>query len=433
MREPASLPERKSRIPSRSLAAMLLFVAASALGQQPTPSVTPPPPPLLAEIDRTVRELFYDPTLKGVDWTAAVQNAARELPQAEESREKQDAIYDRLLATLEDSHTFRLPAGRLPEHDWATAGLRIGQDGDGYAVKGVVPGGAADAAGIRIGDRILAAGGVNYGKARVSFRDLFFVFEGPPGGAVDVTWQRPGETVRKDRLALKPEEPGDALVWKSARVIRRDGRIWGYVRIWGMSSETALAVVDLLLDRDDVARTRPGLAGWNEIEGLILDDRANSGGYDPNILPTFLRGQWSSADYYKISRRGRRLVPPVYKPLPVVLLINSGTASAGESLALKFRAHGIGSLVGETTSGMASGGAAPARLSDGSMLWLTREAIESLDGKSFEGHGIDPDVPVADRPPARAGQEEAAIEAGLKTLAAGRPAYAPTPAAASPR
>lgn len=431
MREPASLPNRKSRFPNWSRAALLLFVAASAPGQQPTPSVTPPP--LLAEIDRTVRELFYDPTLKGVDWTAAVQNAARELPQAEESREKQDAIYDRLLATLEDSHTFRLPAGRLPEHDWATAGLRIGQDGDGYAVKGVVPGGAADAAGIRIGDRILGAGGVTYGKARVSFRDLFFVFEGPPGGAVDVTWQRPGETVRKDRLALKPEEPGDALVWKSARVIRRDGRIWGYVRIWGMSSETALAVVDLLLDRDDVARTRPGLAGWNEIEGLILDDRANSGGYDPNILPTFLRGQWSSADYYKISRRGRRLVPPVYKPLPVVLLINSGTASAGESLALKFRAHGIGSLVGETTSGMASGGAAPVRLSDGSMLWLTREAIESLDGKSYEGHGIDPDVPVADRPPARAGQEEAAIEAGLKTLAAGRPASAPTPAAASPR
>jgi C-terminal processing protease CtpA/Prc len=67
------------------------------------------------------------------------------------------------------------------------------------------------------------------------------------------------------------------------------------------------------------------------------------------------------------------------------------------------------------------------------MLWLTREAIESLDGKSYEGHGIDPDVPVADRPPARAGQEEAAIEAGLKALAAGRPASAPTPAAASPR
>jgi C-terminal processing protease CtpA/Prc len=426
MRKPSSIQNRKSKIQNWSLAAVLSILATSVLGQ-PSP---PPLPPLLSEIDRSVRDLFYDPTLKGVDWPAALNKAAQELSRTE-SREEQDAIYDRLLATLEDSHTFRLPAGRLPEHDWATAGLRIGQDGDGYAVKGVVPGGAADEAGIRIGDRILSAGGVTYGKSRVSFRDLFFVFEGPAGGTVDVTWQRPGDSVRKDRLALKPEEPGDALVRKSARVIRRDGRTWGYLRIWGMSSETALAVVDLLLDRDEVARSRPGLAGWNEIEGLILDDRGNSGGYDPNILPTFLRGQWSAGDYYKISRRGKRLVPPVYKTLPVALLINSGTASAGESLALKFRAHGIGPLVGETTSGMASGGAAPVKLSDGSMLWLTREGIESLDGKSYEGHGIDPDVPAADRPGARAG-EEAAIEAAVKTLAGtvpptARPAVPPTP------
>jgi predicted Zn-dependent protease len=33
------------------------------------------------------------------------------------------------------------------------------------------------------------------------------------------------------------------------------------------------------------------------------------------------------------SRDGKRLVPPVYDRLPVALLVNSGTASAGESLA----------------------------------------------------------------------------------------------------
>jgi carboxyl-terminal processing protease len=402
---------------------MLFLPAAQVLGQATTASA--PLPPVLAEIDRSVRELFYDPTLKGVDWPAALKKAAQDLAQTE-SREGQDAIYDRLLAVLEDSHTFRLPAGRLPEHDWATAGLRIGQDGDGYAVKGVVPGGAADAAGIRIGDRILAAGGVTYGKSRVSFRDQFFVFEGPPGGAVEVTWQRPGEAVRKDRLALRPEEPGDALVWKSARVIRRDGKAWGYVRIWGMSAETALAVVDLLLDRDEVARSRPGLRGETRSRPDPRRPRRQRRprSQHPSHIPA--RGAWDAT--HPAARR--RLVPPVYKPLPVVLLINSGTASAGESLALKFRAHGIGRLVGETTSGMASGGASPARLSDGSMLWLARVAIETLDAKSYEGRGIEPDVAVADRPAARAGEEEAAIEAGLKTLGAAPPA---APAAASPR
>jgi C-terminal processing protease CtpA/Prc len=117
-----------------------------------------------------------------------------------------------------------------------------------------------------------------------------------------------------------------------------------------------------------------------------------------------------------ISREGKRLVPPLYKPLPVVLLVNSGTASAGESLALKFRAHGIGSLVGEVTAGMASGGASSTSLSDGSTLWLSRHAIESLDGKSFEGRGVEPDVAVPDRPPAGVGQEDTIVEAGLKAL-----------------
>ena len=287
---------------------------------------------------------------------------------------------------------------------------------DGYAVKGVIPGSSAEQLGMKLGDRILAINGVPYGKARVNLRDLFLVVEGPPGSLVEITWQPAGAAPRTDHLLLRLEEPGDALVWRSARVLRRDGRIFGYVRLWGMSAETALAVVDMLLDREEIARSRPTLAGWGEIEGLLIDDRGNSGGYDPNILPTFLRGQWSSGDYYMISREGKRLVPPIYKPLPVVLLVNSGTASAGESLALKFRAHGIGTIVGETTAGMASGGTYARRLSDGSVLWFSTRAIESLDGKSYEGRGIEPDVVAADLPPAGKGQEEAIIEAGLKVL-----------------
>jgi C-terminal processing protease CtpA/Prc len=369
---------------------------------------------VLAEIDKIVREDFFDPKLKGVDWSAAVRKAAEELGRAETVAAK-NAAYDRLLATLDDSHTFRLPAGKLPDRNWGTAGLRMGRDGDGYAVKGILPGSAAEGVGMRIGDRILAVDGTLYGKPRVSFRDLFFVFEGAPGSMVAVTWQRPGQAPRTDRLVLRVEDPGETLVWKSARVIRRDGRAYGYVHLWGMSADTALAIVDMLLDRDEIARVRR-LPGWGEIEGLLLDTRGNSGGYDPGILPTFLRGQWSAGDYSVISRQGKRLIPPVYKPLPVVLLVNSGTASSGESLALKFRAHTIGPIVGEATSGMASGGAGATRLSDGSTLWVSQQAIESLDGKSYEGRGIEPDIAVADRPPLGDGEEDAIVEAGLRVL-----------------
>jgi C-terminal processing protease CtpA/Prc len=203
------------------VSALGLLLGGVAIGRCATPD-PPPLPPVLVEIDKTVREDFFDPKLKGVDWSAAVRRAAEELTRAASAAE-QNAVYDRLLATLEDSHTFRLPAGRLPDRNWGTAGLRIGQDGDGYAVKGVLPGSAAESAGLKIGDRILAVNGVPYGKSRVSFRELFFVFEGTPGSAVEVSWQRPGEPARSDRLVLRVEDPGDALVWKSARVIRRGG------------------------------------------------------------------------------------------------------------------------------------------------------------------------------------------------------------------
>src|SRR6266540_2796295 len=56
--------------------------------------------PVLKEIDRHVREEFWDPKLKGVDWDGAVQRAAAEVAKAKDAAES-DAAYDRLLATLD--------------------------------------------------------------------------------------------------------------------------------------------------------------------------------------------------------------------------------------------------------------------------------------------------------------------------------------------
>ncbi|HTD52981.1 MAG TPA: S41 family peptidase, partial [Thermoanaerobaculia bacterium] len=108
-------------------------------------------------------------------------------------------------------------------------------------------------------------------------------------------------------------------------------------------------------------------------------------------------------------------------PLPVTLLVNSGTASAGEILALQFRRHGIGPIVGERTAGMASGGAIPHGLPDGSTLWLSLGALEDTQGVSYEGRGVAPDVTVADRPAAASGEEDAVVEAAIKALAGVKP------------
>jgi C-terminal processing protease CtpA/Prc len=371
---------------------------------------------VLAQIDRTIRAGFWDPTFHGVDWGAAVSAAAADLARAGSETER-NAVYDRLLARLEDSHTFRVPPGRLPDQKWATAGLRIGRDGDGYAVKGTLPDSSAEKAGMRLGDRVFSVAGKRYGAERVNFRDLFLVFEGAAGTSVEVSWKPANGETKTESLRRLPEDPGDALVYRSARVFRRDGKVFAYARLWGISSETALAVVDMLLDRRETARLRPELAGLEEAAGFLLDVRANSGGYDPDILATFLRGRWSSGDYFLVDRFGKRLFPATEPPPPAVLLVNSGTASAAEALALKFRAHGIGPIVGEPTAGMASGGSALEKLSDGSLLWYSRRTVESLDGRRYEGAGVEPDVAVADRPAAEPGGEDAVVEAAWRALA----------------
>ena len=272
---------------------------------------------------------------------------------------------------------------------------------------------------MRVGDRVLAVGGRRYGTERVNFRDLFFVFEGKAGTDVAVTWKPGGAAEEKTSLLRRePEEPGDTLVWKSARVITRGGKKYGYLRLWGMSAETALAAVDLLLDRDESARAKPELAGWASIEGVLLDVRANSGGYDPNILTTFLRGQWSAGDYEVVTRDGRRLVASGLSP-----------AARGAPRQLRHGERGRGARAevprardrpdrGGDDGGDALGrrrGRRGSRTARRSVI--SRRAIRDRDGNSYEGRGVAPDVAVPDRPPAAPGQEDAIVEAGIRALA----------------
>ncbi len=79
--------------------------------------------------------------------------------------------------------------------------------------------------------------------------------------------------------------------------------------------------------------------------------------------------------------------------LPLVVLVNSGTASAAEIVAGAIRDHERGVLIGETTLGKGSV-QSPVDLSDGSHLRLTIAHWFTPQGQLIHGDGLRPDVEV---------------------------------------
>jgi carboxyl-terminal processing protease len=79
--------------------------------------------------------------------------------------------------------------------------------------------------------------------------------------------------------------------------------------------------------------------------------------------------------------------------IPLVILVNSGTASASEIVAGAIRDHGRGILIGETTLGKGSV-QSPVDLSDGSHLRLTVAHWFTPNGQLIHGEGLVPDIEV---------------------------------------
>ena len=79
--------------------------------------------------------------------------------------------------------------------------------------------------------------------------------------------------------------------------------------------------------------------------------------------------------------------------LPMVVLINGGTASAAELLAGSIQAYGLGTLVGEKSFGKAVG-QSPLPLTTKSAIYLTNARYYTPKGECIDKEGIEPDVKV---------------------------------------
>jgi carboxyl-terminal processing protease len=279
-------------------------------------------------------------------------------------------------------------------------GIEITIRDDQLTVVAPIEGTPAWRAGIQPGDRILKIEGLV--TKDMSLPDAVKKMRGPKGTKVTVTIGREGtrepfdvtltrEVIQVQSIKSQELEPGI-----------------GYVRIRQFQERTA---------PDLVAAVEKFDKGGN-LAGLIVDVRNNPGGLlsaAVEVSEEFL-GDGKLIVYTEGRVRNQNMrftahAKRAIKTVPMVVLVNGGSASASEIVAGALQDYKRGTVIGTQTFGKGSVQTI-IPLADGSGLRLTTARYFTPKGRSIHGKGITPDI-VIDPPK----DEVTAIKPGAPPLA----------------
>ncbi len=263
----------------------------------------------------------------------------------------------------------------------------------------------ADIAGLKAGDVVTAVDGESMiGR---SLDEVIALIRGPEGTEVVLTIAREGV-----------DEPFEvAITRKRIEILTVESEMLdegiAYVRLTSFNrqadSELRAAIEELLAQ---------------DPQGLILDLRDNPGGYlDQSIAVSDIFLPEGIVLYDRSSTFGtddayRSDDGDLAEDIPLVVLINAGSASASEIVAGAIKDHGRGTLIGETTFGKGSVQQSH-MLSDGSELRVTIARWYTPNNESIDGTGIEPHIEVP-TPDTLGGEGDTQLERAVEFLTEGQ-------------
>jgi carboxyl-terminal processing protease len=268
--------------------------------------------------------------------------------------------------------------------EYGGLGLEIQSDDGAVKVISPIDGTPASRAGIKPGDYILAVDGQNILGMSVS--DAVKEMRGKPGEAVTLTIGRE----KSDPFDLK-------LVREIIQPKSVESHLEGDFGVVRLSSFNEKATDETQAAIKDLETKDP------HMKGLILDLRNNPGGLldqAVGVAGLFLNGG------EVVSQRGRDPQDierydakghDVINGLPLVVLINSGTASASEIVSGALQDRHRASIVGVTSFGKGSVQTViPLRGGLDGAVKLTTARYYTPSGRSIQKTGIEPDLEVAE-------------------------------------
>jgi carboxyl-terminal processing protease len=239
----------------------------------------------------------------------------------------------------------------------------------------------AQKAGIQAGEVILAVDGKNV--AGLNLLQVVKLVSGPAGTDVRLMIQDPRTGLRREVTLTRAEVAVENVTW-----IRLPGSNIDHLRIAAFSETVTKSLINALKAIESEAS-----------QGIVLDLRNNPGGVLENAVSTASQFLQSGNVLLEKDAQGQITEVPVEKGgvavhIPVVCLVNSGTASAAEIVAGALKDHHRARLVGTKTFGTGTV-LQDFPLSDGSALLLAIKEWLTPDGKTIWHMGITPDLEVS--------------------------------------
>lgn len=261
-------------------------------------------------------------------------------------------------------------------------GAELQQVGDKIVVVSPIKGSPAEAAGIKPGDVIIRVGDTDLTGMKLT--EAVSLIRGEKGTKAVLTIQREGEPSEITITVIR-----DTIPVQTVYSEMKEDQI-GLIQISHFAERTAQELSDAIAD----------LAAQGA-RGLVIDIRQNPGGLLSSALEMLEmlvpRGEILLQIEYRNGARDQyvsRLEPnPLIQGWPIAVIVDGGTASAGEILAGALQETGVATLVGLTTYGKGSVQTAKT-LFDGSTIKYTTAKWLTPSGKSIDKNGIEPDVEV---------------------------------------